>query len=576
MRPTDNIRKFIEKASVTSNPNVNKAVLNELAEEMEKTKQTGQNLNTWRIIMKSPITKFAAAAVIIIAVVIGLIFLGVMGKGGVAWADVIKPILSAKTAKFDMIVGQEGSGAVITDMVKGSRIRRTIEGINQAVIIDLETSKILTLEENTKTATYIDLKNLPPIKNYLELLRNVISKLENTPGFEVKRLGEKNIDGKEAVGFMATCPVLELTIWADRETANPIRIEQKENNLNVICKNFQFDLEMDDSLFSMDVPDGYKLQQMNIDLTGSTEEDFITGLRLLAEISDGVFPEDISIEYFVKNAVQIGKKMEALKMSDDENVKAGEKLTKLVTFLRFFKGEGKWHYAGDGVKLGDAAKAVFWYKPKDSQTWRVIYGDLRAEDVEEANLPQPVEKEAKEPIGYQQWEKKKFTGVQEDQWHITSSGKVEAHIHLLLTKAPADTYVMTLKLPYGDANLITAKLGDSPLQFKKTRWAGQYDVNLPLEKMNAGQTDVNFVWIMPLDKLEKVSYGYRAELAGLIPVGSYKLTIVLDDRCGYIFSEDSSKREFLVFSWDTVGEISSEPKSYFGSCGIPINPAEKQ
>ena len=337
--------------------------------------------------MKSKLTKLAAAACVIIAVVIGLNFLGVIGKGGVAWADVIKPILSAKTAKFDMIIGQEGTGAVITDMVKGSRIHRTVGGINQAAIIDLETSKILTLDENTKTAVYVDLKNLPQIPNYIEHLRNVISKLENTPGFEVKKLGEKNIDGKEAVGFMAACPGLEVTIWADSQTADPLRIEQKENNLSVICKNFQFDLEMDDSLFSMEVPAGYTQQQMAVDLTGSTEEDFIAGLRFLAQINDEAFPEDISIEYFVKNAVQIGEKISASKMSDSEKTKGGENLVKLVTFLRFFKGEGQWHYAGSGVKLGDSSKAIFWYKPKDSQNWRVIYGNLNVKDVNEADLP---------------------------------------------------------------------------------------------------------------------------------------------------------------------------------------------
>jgi hypothetical protein len=70
MRPTEKIEKFLQKASVSSNPEVNKAVLNELAEEMEKTKQTGQSLNMWRIIMKNKLTKFAAAACIIIAAVL--------------------------------------------------------------------------------------------------------------------------------------------------------------------------------------------------------------------------------------------------------------------------------------------------------------------------------------------------------------------------------------------------------------------------------------------------------------------------------------------------------------------------
>ena len=34
-----------------------------------------------------------------------------------------------------------------------------------------------------------------------------------------------------------------------------------------------------------------------------------------------------------------------------------------------------------GVKLGDANTPIFWYRPKDSQTYHVIYGDLHAETV---------------------------------------------------------------------------------------------------------------------------------------------------------------------------------------------------
>jgi hypothetical protein len=58
-------------------------------------------------------------------------------------------------------------------------------------------------------------------------------------------------------------------------------------------------------------------------------------------------------------------------------------------FIQLFelKGEGKWHYAGEGVKLGDAGKAIFWYRPKGSDTYRVIYADLSVKDVVPENLP---------------------------------------------------------------------------------------------------------------------------------------------------------------------------------------------
>jgi hypothetical protein len=138
---------------------------------------------------------------------------------------------------------------------------------------------------------------------------------------------------------------------------------------------------------------------------------------------------------------------------------------------------------------------------------------------------------------------------------------------------------MTVTLPYSDASIISAKLGDSSLLFNKAKAVRGYDVTVPMEKMgkmDAGQREIDLVWTMPLDKLEKAPYGYRAELAGLIPVGMYKLTIVLDEGCGYVFSKDPSRSEFMAFYQDGVGETSQEPKSYFGSCGIPVKPVNQQ
>ena len=40
------------------------------------------------------------------------------------------------------------------------------------------------------------------------------------------------------------------------------------------------------------------------------------------------------------------------------------------------------HYAGKGVSLGAADKPIFWYRPKDSKKYRVIYADLSVRDAD--------------------------------------------------------------------------------------------------------------------------------------------------------------------------------------------------
>ncbi len=75
MRPADDIKKLIQSAPLKTNPKVNKAVLNSLFDELDKSKETDSAIlqpNIWRIIMKSRITKFAVAVAIAIATVLSV------------------------------------------------------------------------------------------------------------------------------------------------------------------------------------------------------------------------------------------------------------------------------------------------------------------------------------------------------------------------------------------------------------------------------------------------------------------------------------------------------------------------
>jgi hypothetical protein len=383
----NNIEEILKKLGSENIPaDVQKIAEDAARDFSEKQTKQPKYYVIWENIMRSRITKLTAAAVIIIAVVFGVRqFFG----GTVTFADVIEPILNAKTAVLDIVIGSEEDNVpVIHDMVMGSRIRRTMSNMPEVVsIIDLEKGKILVLTSPAKEATYIDLKGLPSIPNYMDRLINVIRKLQDSPDFSFEELGERDIGGQKLIGFRAANPLLDVTIWADPCTIIPVRIEQTEGQMKVVCKNLHFDTPMDESLFSMDAPEGYTLKQTEIDLMGSTEQDFIEGLRVRAEVfGDGTFPEGVAVEDYLRDAPAIGKKMGELGLSEQEQNELGMKLAKHLLFIRFFKGEGEWHYAGKGVKLGDASKAIFWYQPKDSQTYRVIYGDLHIEDTAPDNL----------------------------------------------------------------------------------------------------------------------------------------------------------------------------------------------
>ena len=45
-------------------------------------------------------------------------------------------------------------------------------------------------------------------------------------------------------------------------------------------------------------------------------------------------------------------------------------------------------YRSEGVKLGDADKILFWYRPDGGAQYRALYGDLHAADVPADKLPE--------------------------------------------------------------------------------------------------------------------------------------------------------------------------------------------
>jgi len=325
----------------------------------------------------------AAAAVIIVAVLIGI---QQFGSGTVTFAKVVEPILNARTLIFDMIVGDEETGPVIHDIIVGQRIRRVISTQEHVVnIIDPESAKMLTLHTEGNIATYSDIQGSlqEGTRDYVAFLRKVITDLQNNPDFEAEKLGEKEIDGQKVIGFLAG----EFTIWADAKTALPVRIEGQSSQLSIVFKNFQFNIPVEElePLVSMDMPDGYTEQKKVFDMTTSTEQDLVECLRIWAELLlDGNFPEAIGMEELMKQLPQIEAKLGESVASAEEGTQKGMTLAQGMLFIMGLKDQ---HYAGNDVKLGEADKAIFWYRPEGSETYRVIYGDLSVKDVAPENLP---------------------------------------------------------------------------------------------------------------------------------------------------------------------------------------------
>jgi hypothetical protein len=145
MKPNNNIQKLIANLKVSASSELDKRVDNTINDELARRKLTESaqyKSNFRRIIMKSPITKIAAAAVLIVAAGLAIYYFAGGGtRHCCAWDDIVRPIMEANTAELDIVVGEEGKVPVIHDMIMGSKIRRTMEGMENSVsILDLASS----------------------------------------------------------------------------------------------------------------------------------------------------------------------------------------------------------------------------------------------------------------------------------------------------------------------------------------------------------------------------------------------------------------------------------------------------
>ena len=397
--------RLVNNGKNTAKSRLEDKVMNRIVREqnvrLKAANKAGSALKLRSIIMKSPKTKMAPAAVVIIAATVGILQIGVIilavtvgihqfGSGTVAWAQVVEPILNARIIVFDMILGTDETGMVTHEIVVGSRINRTMSNMpNMTLIIDIDNAELLALDTEAKTAVYVDMEGDlgDRTRSYIKFVRQVIRHLQEG---QVENLGEQIIDGQKAIGFVGRGPNEEVTIWADPQTALPIRIEaQIGQKFFFTLKNFEFNAIVDESLVSMDVPDGYVLQKTDMDLGNATEEDFVESLRIWAEvIRDGTFPEAIGTQSAMKQMPVLVQKIGALNLPEEQATQFGMTYAKGMMFHQILESQGQWYYAGSGVKLGDADTAIFWYQPQGSPTYRVIYGDLSVKDVAPENLPQ--------------------------------------------------------------------------------------------------------------------------------------------------------------------------------------------
>jgi hypothetical protein len=243
-------------------------------------------------------------------------------------------------------------------------------------------------------------------------------------------IGQEMVDGKMANVFFADALFEKTTVWVDRRTDLPIRAERIsirnpqadivvpklsldvrdfggdrparssiggsdssrgiQKGQIILYTDFQWNVDLDGSLFSLEPPADYTVERKQYDATDRGDLCLIDALSLWTEMSGGIFPSDMNdltdpnvvTPLLIARFDHDGDPNEEL----NQAMAAGSVLLKAAWFVQQHKVHDNWWYAGNGASLGEADKVICWWKQKDSETYRVISGNLHIGDADEAPL----------------------------------------------------------------------------------------------------------------------------------------------------------------------------------------------
>ncbi len=292
MKPADEIEKFVKKMSFKAGPELDKDLWTETLKaqnEFRKTILAPSQQNIGRTIMKSPIVKLAAAAVIIALVVLGLFeFIGTKNTSGVVWAEVARKVQASRglifrcrdsipSSEYDYSIAYTSPRYCRKDFYKDGQITRTcyvdFTASDTDTLID-----VFHIHKFHMTTTYKKSEN----GLFLEWRDDWTN-----PSFLVQRilsgghskLGQKTIDGVLCEGIETTDPAcfgplpgevnnlqVEFRLWVSAETGYPVLYESKMSGeykgevweSEYVMDQFQWDVELGPDIFEPNIPPDYE------------------------------------------------------------------------------------------------------------------------------------------------------------------------------------------------------------------------------------------------------------------------------------------------------------------------------
>jgi len=274
------VEKLIENLHDTTSAELDERVIRDVLQALEESKKTSAGIqpNIWRIIMKSKITKLAAAAVIIIAVILGLNIISGPDMASVAWGEVLEVIEKVPTVVFEMTnVTTFGENKTMSTK---SEVYDAAEYGNR---VDMYMNGELVMQKYMLPKQKVAYQIRPKDKMYSRFVLSEAQAAteEDFPRQWVKtilsedytKIGRGNINGIDVEGVEVQNSELLggdegiVRLWVDVETNLPVRMELEgkmmeagaKRPMKFVMDDFQWDVELDERIFEPNIPDDYKL-----------------------------------------------------------------------------------------------------------------------------------------------------------------------------------------------------------------------------------------------------------------------------------------------------------------------------
>jgi outer membrane lipoprotein-sorting protein len=311
-----------------------------------------------------------------------------------AFVAAAQQLRDAHTLSFRMSTQFDGMPAPKIMQVRykdPGMVRYDLERHDGAItIMDSVSGKTLTLDPAQKSAFLVQ---SPPPKGRearRDVAASIIDNIRQLANKNGEPVGAKIIGDVRARGFRVKEDGQTMTVWVDPKASLPLLIESAgsigSSSVKTTFSDIKLAAPLDDAIFSFEIPRGYTIRNA-VEPVMSPEEAVVNVLRMFADNTGGNFPTRLDDLPVINKAIgtKLATKKTEKAFDERENYRLSMAIGRILSFPTEFKDH--YGYKAEGVKLGDAGKIVFWYRPDGETKYRVVYGDLHVGDVTAELLP---------------------------------------------------------------------------------------------------------------------------------------------------------------------------------------------